>query len=124
MNVLIFQRMLIELVLDIVYFPIWWYTAGARHALLFCVGLVRQGNMQMAPGLWLKNIFVPMFGQYDWQGRIVSFMMRFFNVIFRSIGLFVWTLVCFVLFVLGVIFPMFVIYMLLIAILSFGSSPF
>lgn len=111
--------MLIELVLDIVYFPVWWYTAGARHALLFCVDLVRQGNMQMAPGLWLKNIFVPMFGQYDIQGRIVSFMMRFFNVIFRSIGLLIWTLVCVALFVLWVVFPMGVLYMLTISLLSF-----
>jgi len=26
--------------------------------------------------VWLKNLFAPMFGQTDWQGRLISFFMR------------------------------------------------
>ncbi|SRR3989339_336832 len=112
MWILVFQRMLLELVLDVVYFPLWWYTAGAKKALISCANLWQDANVQMAPGLWLKNIFVPMFGQHDWQGRLMSFFIRFFNVIFRAIGLLIWTIVVTILFVLWIIFPVFVVYML------------
>ena len=33
---------------------------------------------------WAKNIFVPMFGRYDWQSRIISVFMRFVNVVGRG----------------------------------------
>lgn len=112
MWILVLQRMLLEAVLDIVYFPLWWYTAGAKKTLISCAYLWQDANMQMAPGLWLKNIFVPMFGQYDWQGRLMSFFIRFFNVIFRTIALLIWTAVVAVLFVLWIIFPVFVVFML------------
>lgn len=113
--------MLLELILDILYFPIWWYTSGAERALIFCIGLLKDANGMLAPGLWLKNIFVPMFGQWDWQGRIVSFFMRLANVIGRSIGLFIWLIVVVILFLIWVLFPMFILYMLFTSFLSLDS---
>jgi len=112
MWVLVIQRMLLEFVLDILYFPIWWYTGGAKKALVWCYYQWQDANIQMAPGLWLKNIFVPMFGQHDWQGRLMSFFIRFCNVIVRSIFLLIWTGILAVVFVLWMIFPLCVLYML------------
>ncbi|KKW41352.1 MAG: hypothetical protein UY92_C0022G0002 [Candidatus Magasanikbacteria bacterium GW2011_GWA2_56_11] len=112
MWLLVFQRIVVEFILDILYFPLWWYTGGAKHALLFGVDLIKDGNSHLAPGLWLKNIFVPMFGQYDWQGRLVSFFMRVVNIIGRSIGLLIWFLVVVMIFILWLIFPLVVGYML------------
>lgn len=112
MWILVIQRMLLELVLDVVYFPLWWYTAGAKKILVGCAHLWQDANIQLAPGLWLKNIFVPMFGQYDWQGRLMSFFIRFFNVVFRLIGLLIWTAIVAFLFAVWMVFPVFVIYML------------
>jgi len=109
---LVLQKMLIEFVLDILYFPLWWYGEGAKKVFMGCINLIREGNMMMSPGLWLKNIFVPMFGQTDLQGRLVSFLMRFFNVVFRSIGLVIWIVFSLLLFLLWVVFPMFVLFML------------
>ncbi|MFA6426995.1 MAG: hypothetical protein WCW16_00910 [Candidatus Magasanikbacteria bacterium] len=113
MWLLVLQRMAFEVVIDILYFPIWWFTAGARHALMFCVNWIREVNGMLAPGLWLKNIFVPMFGQWDWQGRIMSFFMRVMNVIVRTIGLIIWTALMMVVFILWIVFPIFVFYLLL-----------
>jgi len=113
MWLLIFQRMVIEFFLDVFYFPVWWYTKGAKRVFFGCVHMVQDANARMAPGLWLKNIFVPMFGQYDWQGRIVSFLVRLANVIVRGIGLFLWLWVVVLLFFLWVVFPIFVLYMLI-----------
>jgi len=115
MWILVLQRMALELVFDILYFPLWWYTGGVKHALLFCFGLLQDGNMVLAPGLWLKNMFVPMFGQNDFQGRLMSIFMRFVNFVGRSIGLFIWFFVVICLFILWLIFPVFVVYMLLIS---------
>lgn len=44
----------------------------------------------IAVGVWVKNLFVPMFGQRDWQSRIISIFVRLGNIVFRSIALAVW----------------------------------
>lgn len=119
MWILVVQRITLEFILDIIYFPVWWFTAGARHAFIFCIGLVKEANSMMAPGLWLKNIFVPMFGQWDFQGRLVSFFMRLGNVIIRSIALFIWVIVVIFIFFLWILFPTFIFYMLITSFLSF-----
>jgi hypothetical protein len=111
MWLIVFQRLIIEFFLDILYFPVWWYTGGIGHHFYVCRGLFRDGNRALAPGLWLRNIFVPMFGQQDWQGRIVGFFMRFINVVGRSIMLLVWFVVVVGVFFLWIFFPVFVGYL-------------
>ncbi len=98
MTILILQRLFLEAILDIFYFPIWWYTKGALHVLRWCFNLLKLGNENLAPGLWLANLFVPMFGQFDWQGRIVSFLMRLVQIFARTVALAVWLNLCLVLF--------------------------
>lgn len=39
--------------------------------------------------IWLKNFFVPMYGQYDWTGRLISVFMRLVILIGRFIALIV-----------------------------------
>lgn len=107
---LVFQRIFFEAIFDVLYFPVWWYTGGAKHALIWCYGALMSGNASLAPGLWLKNIFVPMFGQYDIQGRIISFFMRLFQVIGRGIALIFWLAVCVVLFAAWLVLPLAVVY--------------
>ena len=113
MWILIAQRMILDFLLHIIYFPLWWYTGGLKHVFLYCVEMLRTGNSYLVPGLWLKNIFVPMFGQSDWQGRIVSVFMRFINVIGRSVGLFIWFIFVFILFLLWIVWPVFTVFMLM-----------
>lgn len=113
MWILVLQRMALEFVLDLVYFPLWWYTGGVKHAGKFCIGLIQDANMIMAPGLWLKNMFVPMFGQTDLQGRLMSIFMRFVNFVGRSIGLLIWSIVVLFIFILWLVFPLFVVYMMI-----------
>lgn len=110
MFLIVFRRLFLETVLDFFYFPLWWYTKGTLHAAKGCLNLFNSGNQNLAPGLWLANIFVPMFGQYDIQGRIISFFMRFFQVIVRTIGLMFWLVVCLVLFLFWLALPVAVVY--------------
>lgn len=109
MFLIVIQKILLEAIFQTIYFPIWWYTAGAKYAAVSCLNLLGAGNAELAPGLWLANIFVPMFGQYDIQGRIISFLMRFFQVIARSIALFFWFQFCLALFAAWLALPIAVI---------------
>lgn len=109
MWLLVFQRILLDALLDVFYFPLWWYTSGVLHSLKWCFKFFLDGNQMLAPGLWLKNLFVPMFGQYDWQGRIISFIMRFVQFWFRSFGLLIWAMVCLVLFLIWLSLPILVV---------------
>ena len=110
MSIIILQRLFLEAVLDILYFPVWWYTKGAVHALRWCFNLLKTGNENLAPGLWLANLFVPMFGQFDWQGRIVSFLMRLVQIFARTVALAVWVSLCFILFLGWLALPVLVVY--------------
>jgi len=105
MWIIIAQRLLLDILLDIIYFPVWWYSGGIKFIVEKCYEIFKSGNARLAPGLWLKNIFVPMFGQWDWEGRIISFFMRLFQVVIRSIGLFFWLVFCLLIFGFWIIAP-------------------
>lgn len=115
---LVFPRLAAEFFLDLIYFPLWWYTGGILYAVSGCLNLIKTGNANLAPGLWIKNLFVPMFGQRDFQGRAVSVLIRFLNFVFRSIGLLLWVGVVFILLLLWIMVPLLVGYMLLISLAS------
>ncbi|MDO8499609.1 MAG: hypothetical protein Q7S66_03035 [bacterium] len=109
MFILIIQRVILEALLDLFYFPIWWYTGGVKFIVGKIWSLVQAGNAELLPGLWLVNIFVPMYGQYDWQGRMISFFMRSVNIIGRSLALLIWTVACVALFLAWLAFPVVIV---------------
>jgi hypothetical protein len=78
---------------DIVAFPVWWYTKGIFYLFEKLSLSARRQSANFAVALWAKNLFVPMYGQYDWQGRIISFVVRLVQVIFRSLALGIWMFV-------------------------------
>lgn len=120
--VLIVQRILLDLVLHVFLFPLWWYTSGAKKVLFGCMNLIQHANRQFAPGLWAKNLFVPMFGQRDWQGRIMSFFMRLVNIIFRSLILALWTFFVSLLFLLWILIPFLITSMIVVSLTARLSS--
>ncbi len=110
MFALIFQRLLLEAIFDLAYFPIWWYTRGAGHAMRWSFNCLKSGNVALGPSLWLANLFTPMYGQYDWQGRIISFFMRLVNVFGRGFVLLVWSIFCIILFLLWLAIPVIMVW--------------
>ncbi len=113
MWVIIVERLVLEALFDIVYWPVWWYTGGLVYTARKSISLVRFGNEWLSPGVWLRNVFVPMFGQHDWVGRLISFFMRLVNVFARGFALLVWTLLAFALFAVWLAIPPFVVYNLI-----------
>lgn len=107
------KYILVEVVLDILYFPVWWYTAGFIKLLRMCGERLVDTARNLSLGIWLRNMFTPMFGQYDWQGRMISFMMRVFMLIFKLIVFFIWMILLFVLIVVWLAGPAVIVWYLL-----------
>lgn len=74
-------------------FPFWWYSKGFFSVLRAAMASVFLRQKELALDLWIKNIFVPMYGQYDVAGRIISFFMRLTQIMGRSMALAVWTVI-------------------------------
>ncbi|MBU0661385.1 hypothetical protein KKG22_04390 [Patescibacteria group bacterium] len=111
MGLVIFSRLLVVAFLDIVYVPLWWYTRGFLRVWNFFISLCSYGNQNFAPFVWIKNLFVPMYGQYDIQGRLVSFFMRVMNSIIRLFLLGIWIVLSVIPLILWCVFPLIISYL-------------
>lgn len=86
-----------EFVGSVMMFPVWWYGVGLIGVIGWAhrsLGYIWRGY---AIPLWMRYIFVPMYGSYDWSGRVVSFVMRVVVIIGRSVAFFVvslWYIFC------------------------------
>lgn len=104
-----FKFILKEFFFDVLTFPLWWYSSGAQKAFLRMKNSIAFSVDELGVLVWIKNLFVPMYGQYDWQGRLISFFMRFFQIIFRSIGVLIWLVLSLLFFILWLILPIFIV---------------
>lgn len=69
---------------DVLRFPAWWYSRGLMNAVRYVVGFVQGYARKLGFMVWVKNVFTPMFGRYDWQSRLISVFMRVMNIVFRG----------------------------------------
>ncbi len=99
----------VTMVGDLVYFPVWWYSSGLGEAVSFALRALRGYSRTLGLSVWVQNLFVPMYGQNDWQSRIISFFMRLVQIIGRVIILAVWSLMILGLLTLYVIAPVLLI---------------
>lgn len=83
------KLLFIDLVGSVVWFPVWWYTIGLRKVVDAALRAIRYRVQSYALRIWIRNFFVPMYGQYDWTGRLVSILMRFMVLIGRCVALIV-----------------------------------
>ena len=90
---LILQKFIWENVRDLLTFPLWWYSRGFKEVFFILLHSVKRANENMGVGLWISNLFTPMYGQSDWEGRIISFFMRLVQIIGRSIAFVVWLII-------------------------------
>lgn len=92
--IVLFVRFLVtDIVLDVVRFPVWWYTRGAAQVAAWYGQQLGFGIDRLALIVLLRNLGRPMFGDYSWQGRIISFFVRIVQLIVSIIlfvGWFAW----------------------------------
>jgi len=78
---------LFDILGSVVRFPIWWYGNGLFALVEWSKdGLVYRWR-SYALSLWIRQFFVPMYGAYDWTGRLISIVMRFVIIVGRLMTL-------------------------------------
>jgi len=111
-------KLIVSLILEIVYFPIWWYSVGFFRTTKNVWNFWRNQEKSLGFSVWAKNIFVPMYGQSDWAGRLISFLVRLVQVIFRGLALLIWLIICLVILALWLVLPVFLVIALFFQILK------
>ena len=95
---LVLKYVFADLLREILLLPFWWYTIGLAHMVQWCGRSVRGAAQTTGLTIWAKNLFVPMYGETSFSGKLISFFIRFIMVIFRGIATFVWMLMVILMF--------------------------
>jgi len=110
----ILSVILIDVGKTILYFPVWWYSQGLLNVLKGGLNMIRDFEQTLGFFIWLKNLFVPMFGQRDISGRIISVFLRFFQIIVKGIILLIFSVLVFAFYLIWLVLPIFIIYQIII----------
>ena len=104
---------LIDEIKEILYFPIWWYAKGFFKALNWCWNFISDFEQTLGLMIWVKNLFVPMFGQRDIAGRLISFGLRLFQIFWKGIVMIIIVGLMLILIIIWLILPIFIIYQII-----------
>jgi len=88
-----FPQAILSFLGNILFFPLWWYSLGFIMFARWVFNFWQGEQKSLGFYVWLKNLFVPMYGQRDFSGRLISFFMRLVQIFFRGIILIFWLLV-------------------------------
>jgi len=99
-------KIIIQILGEILYFPLWWYTIGFGRLLKNARRFWLNQEKNLGFTIWLKNLFVPMYGQRDFVGRLISFIIRLVQIIFRGAALFAWLVIVLAVALLWLAFPL------------------
>ncbi|NCN25296.1 hypothetical protein COT94_04350 [Candidatus Falkowbacteria bacterium CG10_big_fil_rev_8_21_14_0_10_37_14] len=100
-------RLVFDWLGSLLYFPLWWYGKGLWSAIRGLVKFLADEWQWLNPGVWFKNLLVPMYGQRDWVSRLISFFVRLVQTILRFLAWLCWLAVCLVAVVIWLVLPIF-----------------
>lgn len=107
-----FTKVIGQLIGDLIYFPVWWYTKGFIKVIRWAEKYLATRLQATGLLIWFKNIFVPMYGQTDWAGILISFLTRVVQIIVRAIIMVFWLVITIALVMAWLITPIIVVYQL------------
>ncbi|MFH0819113.1 MAG: hypothetical protein V1898_03925 [Patescibacteria group bacterium] len=102
-----------DIVGNVFYFPIWWYTAGAFKILRRIKNDIQSFARELSIGILFRYLFKPMYGLTDFWSRVISFMVRIVHFAVLLIVTIIWVLILLFLFLIWLALPLFVVYNLL-----------
>jgi hypothetical protein len=101
----IVRIILVDIIWEIVYFPIWWYSQGLSTVFNFLVRQSKQDWRNKGLSIGFKFLFKPMYSQNDFVGRAISFFVRLFVLIFKIIVFLVFFIIYLALLILWILLP-------------------
>jgi len=110
----ILSLFLLDEIKEILYFPVWWYSTGLLKVLKGSWGFVKDFEETLAFWIWVKNLFVPMFGQRDIAGRLISIGLRLFQIFWKSIVLLIIIGLAFSFIIFWLVLPLAILYQIFI----------
>jgi hypothetical protein len=105
-------KIILQIFGEILYFPWWWYSTGFARWLIVLSKFWLNLEKVLGLGVWVKNIFVPMYGQRDLASRAISFVMRLIQIIIRGLALLFCSAIILSLAILWLALPVFLIFAL------------
>jgi len=102
-----------DVFLDFLAFPVWWYSRGLLSAAERFRRHLKFSVQITGIKIWVLNLFKPMFGETSYQGRLISFAMRFLFLIFKTILFIILLAITIIVFLVWIALPPFVIYMII-----------
>lgn len=88
-----------DLLGGIIAFPLWWYTFGLKMMIEWLGRTIKMINQYSAVSIWIRNLFVPMYGETAVSGRIISFFVRLFMILLRGLAFIIFSLLALLIFV-------------------------
>jgi hypothetical protein len=76
--------------------PIWWYGQGIAAFLKRLSQAISDVSKTLAIRVWMKNLFIPMYGDTSFAGRTISFGIRLVMIVIRELGVVLFSLLLFV----------------------------
>ena len=96
---------LVKAAFKVAYFPLWWYGRGFANCIRGVFNWLRNQSQMIGAWVWLRNLFVPMYGQRDIAGRAISFVIRLVQIVFRGLATIVIFLVSLSAVIIWLVFP-------------------
>jgi hypothetical protein len=112
------SRLVQEEIVSLFSYPIWWYSTGLTGLVTWIQDGLRYRWRKYALGLWLRHLTTPMYGEYSFLGRVVSFFMRIVVVFGRGVAWLVEAFIYALLFVIWLIWPVAALLGLLVSLAS------
>ncbi len=91
--------------------PIWWYGRGLTALLKQLSQSVFDVSKSLSLRVWMKNLFVPMYGETSFAGRAISFGIRLVMIFVRGLGVILFS---------GLALVGFVVYVVALPLVIFG----
>jgi hypothetical protein len=88
------------------YFPLWWYGPGLAAAGARAGRFIAWNAESFGVRHWVKNLFRPMYGLRDWQGRLISFFARLVAIIWYTFLLLLLSVLALAVFVAYLAWPL------------------
>ncbi|MBI5793891.1 hypothetical protein HZA87_02265 [Candidatus Uhrbacteria bacterium] len=104
---LVFRTLLAEGIREGLFWPLWWYSRGLSETTSWLLESVKGSIKFFGVDVWIKNLFVPMYGDASIAGSLISFGVRAVMILIRSLGVMVWVVAAILLFFLYLLaFPL------------------